>query len=198
MFVMNWQSGGNKGYMKRNKKLVVLMSMVLVILVGIAAVLFTKSDKDIEKDKLNASTDGSKAQVESQEEDSVSTIDQQILDEESYVIETDYVRLYYPQKWEDNLETEVVEDEGYVVEFYGKVEGKERQKIFEVIFNGDADIVIGTVENNGENIYVGFNLTDLELGDDWTDEEADVICAMQEDVNYLIGMLEREAGFEAE
>lgn len=198
MFVMNWQSGGNKGYMKRNKKLVVLMSMVLVILVGIAAVLFTKSDKDIEKDKLNASKNESSAQAESQEEESVSTIDQQILDEESYVIETDYVRLYYPQKWEDNLETEVVEDEGYVVEFYGKVEGKERQKIFEVIFNGDADIVIGTVENNGENIYVGFNLTDLELGDDWTDEEADIICAMQEDVNYLMGMLEREAGFEAE
>lgn len=176
--------------MKKNKKLIVMMSVVLIILVGIAVILFTKNDSDSEK--------ANGQQESSQTEDTTSTIEQQIEEEESYVIKTDYVRLYFPQKWEANLETEIVEDEGYVVEFYGKVEGKDRQEIFEIVFNGDAETMIGSVEVDGENVYVGFNFAEPKLGDDWTGEEADIIYAMQEDVNFLIGMLEREAGYKAE
>lgn len=179
--------------MRNNKKLIILMSLILVILIGVAVVLFTKGDSD---------KDGSKEQVTTQEdnpsEDVISTVEQQIEEEESYVVETDYVRLYFPQKWEANLETEIVEEDGYIIEFYGKVEGKDRQKIFDVVFNGDAENMVGMVDVNGEAVYVGFNFAEPEIGEDWSGEEEDMIYAMQEDVNYLIGMLEREAGFVAE
>lgn len=181
--------------MKNKRKLVIVMSVTLALLVAVAAVLLARSN--LEK-KGQQVADNTANQQETQAGETISTIEQQIEDEESYVIETEYVRLYFPKKWEENLEIEIVEKDAYIVEFYGKVEGKDCQKIFDIVFNGDAEKMLGTVEANGENIYVGFNFAEPEISENWTIEEADIIYAMQEDVNYLIGMLEREAGYVAE
>ena len=182
-----------ESFMKNNKKLVVMLAVILIVLIGIAVALFMKG---------NSSKDEVKEKVESQEstegEDVISTVEQQIKDEEAYCIETEYVNLYYPKKWKDNIETEILNEEGYVVEFYGKVEGKDRQKLFEVVFNGDASMMAGTIEGEEGNTYVGFNFAEPEMGDDWTDEEVNTIYAMQEDLNYLIGMLEKEDGYKTD
>lgn len=172
--------------MKKNKKLVIILSVVLVILIGIVVVLFIKGNLE-----ENGNTEEKQTGI------SVSTVEQQIQNEESFTIDTEYGDLYYPKKWESNIRTEVNEKEGYSVKFFGTVEGKEEQPLFEIIFNSDAEMMIGTMEKDGENIYVGFNFSEPNV-DSWAQEDADMIYAMQEDVNYLIGMLEKEDGFRVE
>lgn len=169
--------------MKKNKKLVVVLSVILVILIGIAAVLFVNRNSDKKEDKT--------------EEEAVSTIEQQIQSEEACEIETKYTTLYFPKKWEDNLETEIVEGDDYRVVFYGKLDGKDNQELFTIVFNGDASLMLGVLEQE-ENTYVGLEYAEPEMGDGWTEEETDVIYAMQEDVNYLIGMLVKTEGFVSE
>lgn len=181
--------------MKNKRKLVMVVSVTLVFMVAVAVVLFAKDSLEKKGQQVDSNIVN---QQDTPIEGTISTIEQQIESEECYVIETEFVRLYFPKKWEENLETEIIEKEAYVVEFYGKVDGKNRQKIFDIVFNGDAENMLGTVEVNGESIYVGFNFAEPEISKDWTTEEADIIYAMQEDVNYLIGMLEREAGYAAE
>lgn len=196
--------------MKNNKKLVKVLVVILVVLIGILAFLFIKGDSGKEKAQGQAEEQQTEEQqTEEQGEDNSSddtesaesaesTVEQQITEEEGYAIETKYGNLYYPKKWKDKLEVEIVEDEIYTVVFYGKVNGKDRQKLFEIVYNADALIMLGTIEVEGSNVYIGCNFTDIGYGEDWTDEDISTIYAMQEDVNYLWGMLEKEEGFTKE
>lgn len=180
--------------MKSNKKLVAVLAVILVILIGVCVILFTKGDSD-DAEKAGETVQQEEQQDETTDpEDVVSTVEQQIEEEEAYVIETDYCKLYYPAKWEANLQTEIKDEEGYVVEFYGAVEGKDKQPLFNIVFGQEADFVIGTIDKDGEAVEVGCTFMDPAV-EEWNTEEADIIYAMQEDMNYLIGMIQREDGF---
>lgn len=180
--------------MKSNKKLVAILAVILVILIGICVVLFTTGYSDDDEKSGDTVQQEEQQNETTNQEDVVSTVEQQIEDEEAYVIETDYCKLYYPAKWEANLQTEIKDEDGYVVEFYGAVEGKDKQPLFNIVFGGEADFVIGTIDKDGEAVEVGCKFMEPAV-EEWKTEEADTIYAMQEDMNYLFGMLEREAGF---
>lgn len=124
----------------------------------------------------------------------VSSVEQQMQNEKAMKIKTKYGNLYYPQKWEENLRTKIVEEDEYTVKFYGMVEGKEEQHLFSIVFGEQGD-KLGSFEKDGETVNVCVTFEELTINDEWTDTEKNMIYTMQEDINYLISMWEKEGGF---
>ena len=182
-----------------NKKIVVFLAIIFLFVIG-GAIFSKKSFKNVERGHESIKQENelqkeNKTEISQREENGevISTIVQQIKSEEAYLIETDYCKLYFPAKWQDNLEVEFNE-EGNVVEFYGIVEGRDRQPIFNIVFNESADVKIGTISKGNETIDISWQFVEPNV-DGWSTEEADILYAMQEDINYLFGMLERKEGF---
>ena len=109
----------------------------------------------------------------------------------SLEIETKYGPLYYPSKWKDQIDIKYTENAGYKVEFYGTVVGKESVHLFDICFNSDNGELLGYF-NREEAVNVSFNVYEVKFDETWTQGEKDQIYSMQEDVNYVIEMLEKE------
>ncbi len=93
---------------------------------------------------------------------------------EEYAIKTSLVDLYYPQKWENKVKTEVLDD---MVKF-----SCEDTPLFDIVFGGDKGVLIGSFD--GTEIYiVDYPLKDNEMKN------------MQEDVNVIINYLQKEEKF---
>lgn len=115
---------------------------------------------------------------------------------EAIVIVTKYGTLLYPKEWESNLRTEIIDEDVYRVEFYGTVEGKDEHQLFDLIFNGTDGYNLGTLKTeSGEDVSINIVSYDFELDDTWTEDEQIVLYSMQEDINYIIGMLSEGGNF---
>ena len=182
---------------KRKKKkwsyLVPVMCLIMGILLGIIGALLLK-EKSNEKENTNH------ADFEVTEEQSTTaknTVDE-MLENKSFKIKTKYGELYYPIKWQDQVRIEQVEGEVYKVQFFATIEGKEELHIFDVSFAGEEGSLLGYLEGeNGEKVSVSIISQELEFDKEWTEDEKSVIYTMLEDINYIIGKLQKEAGFEA-
>lgn len=160
----------------------ILLIILCICIVILAAVLIAAVVKNVGKIEDTEETNDTNV---------ISTVEQQIQDEEAFTIETVYGNLYYPKKWEPQLRTEIVEEENYTVKFYGVVEDKEEQHLFSLVF-GDNGSKLGSLEKDGEIITVSIAFEETSMDENWSDDEKKVIYAMQEDINYLIGMWEKE------
>lgn len=112
-------------------------------------------------------------------------------DEEGLVIETPVVNLNYPEKWENQIRIEQIDGEPYIVRFFATLERKDEKHIFDIIFGKTEGILLGTL--NETDVYL--NYAEVVFDESWSDEDADTIYAMQEDVNGIIEMLQEEEGF---
>ena len=102
-------------------------------------------------------------------------------------VETPYGGLYYPGKWKEYVRIEISQESVYSVVFYGSVNGKTEQHLFSLTYAGEEGYELGTtVDSQGNDVVVRMIPGELMMGDDWTDEEKEIIFQMQEDVNYLI------------
>lgn len=119
-------------------------------------------------------------------------------DTEAMEIKTSYCNLYFPQKWEENLEIKNEKENGNsVVQFWAKIDKKDPVHIFDIIFGGE-EYTVGTItDKNGKKINVNVKSYENDLDDKWTDEEKNTIYAIGEDINYLLLELEKVEGFEA-
>lgn len=117
-------------------------------------------------------------------------------DEEGILVETSFVKLYYPSKWKNNIRVEqVIKNEvTSSVKFFGKNRDKEEQLLFVIHFNEDGEIPIGIIENN-ENIYINLTMAELKL-DGLSQEEIDMISEMQESVNDILNQIRQIKSFE--
>ena len=105
-------------------------------------------------------------------------------------IATKYGDLRYPKRWSEQLRTEVVEKGGNAaVEMYGTIGEHEELHLYDVVFGGDEGVPIGTVEADGEKVYVKLISYDLDFDDSWSEDEILTVKAMKEDINYLIDEL---------
>ena len=52
------------------------------------------------------------------------------------VVETPYGVLEYPREWRKNIRTEVIDEEGCTVKFYGTIKEKGELELFDVLLNG--------------------------------------------------------------
>lgn len=102
---------------------------------------------------------------------------------ENMTIETPYCELLFPGKWEKYLQVKEEEDP-YRVSFYARVGSHEQQFLFTVCFGAEEE-AIGTVDG----VSVGVILEDLTPDSSWTEEERNILFAMQEDMNLLLEAL---------
>lgn len=115
----------------------------------------------------------------------------EMLEAKGFVIKTPLVDLYYPEKWKKQINVEQVEGDIYKVQFNGKLEKKDEIQLFEIVFGGTEGILLGTLDET--EVYLIYN--DISFDDTWTEEEQNEVYVMQEESNYVIGMLQKEEGF---
>lgn len=162
--------------------------MIIVLL----CLLLKKSDDS----KSNVSDTSTQSETSASTENSSLTIGSPDESREAIEISTKYGTLLYPLEWEKNLRTEIVDSDIYKVEFYGTVEGKKEQHLFDLSFNGTDGYNLGTLKTeSGEYVSINIVSYSFEFDDTWTEDEKNVICAMQEDINYIIGMLAEGGNF---
>ncbi len=179
----------NKEKKNNSKSIITVLVAIIVLLLVVIAVLLWKL--------LGKSENNIVGKVDSVSESSDPiTIGNPDDEREAIEIETKYCMLYYPLEWEKNLRTEIIDNGEYKVEFYGKVEGKKEQHLFDLIFNGEIGYNLGTIKTESdENVNINIESYSFETDNTWTEEEAFILYAMQEDINYTIGMLAEDENF---
>ena len=173
---------------KKTSPLVPILCLIIGILLGVILIMVF-----FDKEKPEVEVEGSTAVAEedAKEENVKSSIEEMLETEEAFEIETSYGKLYFPKKWENQVRVEAVEGDAYTVQFFGTVEGKPEQHLFNVVCGGTDGILVGTWGDMP--VYIMY--ADIAVDDTWTQEELDTIYAMQEDVNYLMGMLSKDESF---
>lgn len=153
------------------------------------------ADSNTQNESLPADSD-TQSEASASTENSSLTIGAPDESREAIEIVTKYGTLLYPKEWESNLRTEIIDEDIYKVEFYGTVEGKKEQHLFDLSFNGTDGYNLGMLKTeSGEDVSINIVSYSFEFDDTWTEDEKNVICAMQEDINYTIGMLAEGGNF---
>ncbi|MBR4022182.1 MAG: hypothetical protein IKI94_06240 [Ruminococcus sp.] len=185
-----------------SKTIIIILSSVigvcLIVIIILLCLLLNKSDDNKSSDNKSGVSDTSMQNETLSPEQEITSITIGSPDDSREAIEiaTKYGTLLYPLEWEKNLRTEVVDKEEYKVEFYGTVEGKKEQHLFDLFFNGEKGYNLGTlITEAGEAVQINIESYDFELDDSWTEDEKFTLYAMQEDINYTIGMLSENGNF---
>lgn len=194
--------------MKRENKKNLQMSLILIgcfVVVGFIGFILGMAFKDSKTNTTDNSMNNGIQMQETQGDNNVdnqqvenveSTVDQQIEAEEGFAIETAYGNLYYPTKWQNQVRVHPVEGDVYTVQFFGVIEGKAEQHLFDIVFGGTDGFTVGNLTIGDTTVSVNLVFADIALDASWNEEESNTIYAMQEDANYLLGMLEKEVNFE--
>lgn len=113
--------------------------------------------------------------------------------DETYInIDTPYVQLLYPKKWENYLETRINEKNSLTVTFYCKLPNREKIEMFTYTFGGKDGILIGKLNQTEIRVSINNNY----VIDEWKPEEKEIFYAMQEDMNIIIDTLLNKDGFQ--
>lgn len=111
-------------------------------------------------------------------------------------IDIGLLSLKFPSKWKDVLRVNTdIDGTIGIAEFYGRIYGHEEQLLFTLYINQDGEIPIGTVERDGKNLNLSCDFSELDFDESWTQSDIDMLCAMQEDINYIIDELRKDPTF---
>lgn len=114
------------------------------------------------------------------------------IENEYITIETSYTQLLYPKKWEEYLETEIIETDVLSVVFYCHLPNREKVELFSYIFGDSADMLIGKLDGT----EIGISFSELNNAADWSNEEKQIFYEMQEDMNIIIDGLAQNESFQ--
>lgn len=183
--------------MKSNSsKIIKLLSAVIIVLFIVIVILI--SQLVCFEDSVEETSDNFTVNEEEKHNDELmEEVQGDLKDDSDICIETPYVTLHFPIEWKDNIDVNIEENGASCkVTFCAKVEGKENIDIFSIHFNEDGTLPIGKLEQkDGSEVYVNLSAASLEFDDMWSTEEKDMVCAMQEDSNYLIETISKEKNF---
>ena len=115
-------------------------------------------------------------------------------DEKVYTIETKYVNLSYPEKWQDKVRYETNDYYTYTVSFYGYA-GALELPLFDLIFGESDEPMLGTLTKDSETIPVHIRNYDVE-NYGISEEDYEEWVAMCEDINVIIAELVSDYGFQ--
>ena len=110
------------------------------------------------------------------------------------VIETPYCKLYFPERWKEELRITVDKTKGYEVVFSGFIGEHEAMKLFAVNFGGGEEtgkLAHTLMTENDVPLQVYLRTFSLNM-EGWSAVDTATAKAMQEDVNYLLGKLMEE------
>lgn len=121
--------------------------------------------------------------------------------ESSTVFNTPVGKLIYPSdRAKYATIREKSEDDSYSSTLYGAA-GKNEFQLFSVYVNKSVaeSFVLGNItDSSGKTYTISIAIKDLEEDSGWSkasDEDKDLIYAMQEDVNYIVEQIEKLPGF---
>lgn len=100
-------------------------------------------------------------------------------------IETEYVDLRYPSKWEDKIKTDILDNSVYTVRF-----NSDGKNIFDITFN-KGDTMLGTLKTDDGDVSVYVRYYEL----DKNDKNYQDYAAMQDDVNIITENLAKDYDF---
>ena len=153
--------------MKR-KKITLILTLILSVLIAIVAVLLIK-DKDKSQGVTELYAD----------------------DTEAFEIKTSYGNLYYPKKWENQVEITIETENGCeIVRFIAKTNDGKAIPIFDVIFGGDG-YTVGMIKESDSDL-VNINLISYKVEDDVHEN----VYKMAEDVNFVLQHLNEIENYE--
>lgn len=94
--------------------------------------------------------------------------------------------LTYPGVWEPYLEMHVTDGEHYVIEFCANVDGHPQQHLFTIRIGADIDGAYQITDENGTVFLLELERLSIDLDDSWSQEQADILYAMQEAAEQLL------------
>lgn len=158
---------------KSKKKLIVIIVVIAVVVIVIAALVLGMGNKTKKFQKTEGAT--------------------------YTAVETAYGDLQYPDTNEkdlkvDNNTGDKTDDADYENMVFKYKNGDKEVVLFTICYNSNEGIPIGKYKNSG--VTVSVILSDLAEITDWSQEEQDKVCAMQEGVNDIIANLHDEKNFE--
>lgn len=181
VLILNLREKHKQARRRENRIILIVIVCILALIIGGITLIF--GDKGKNKD----------TELEKTDKNTEITNDQEEID--SFEIETEHCTLYYPLTWAEQIEVEFSEEAGYKVEFWGNVDGKEAKHLFNICFNSDDGDLLGYFEREDEVVNVSVERIDLDFDSDWTEEEQNQIYAMQEEMNYVIDMLNKDENY---
>lgn len=105
-------------------------------------------------------------------------------------IATPYIGLHYPEKWLNYLKIKKNFEEESNVTFFACINGKKDVELFTLHFNEDGAMPIGVLNLESNSVYIAFSYAEIKYDNTWTQNEKDIVNAMQEQINYIINCLE--------
>lgn len=103
-------------------------------------------------------------------------------------VATPWAALSYPACWAEYLTTTLNEAAGSVT-FYGNVGEHEAVELFTLCFGGEEGVPAGSVSNPEGELDVLVQMAGQSFGDSWSEDEKNMIYAMQEGINDLLAAL---------
>lgn len=112
----------------------------------------------------------------------------QSVEEIPYIsIETPYGVLCYPEEYQQHLEVEVEEYDGYTVHFRFLPENGETIAMFDIVFGGSAGTQVGQcIGKDGIPVPMKLEGYAVDAAEVLTEEELDLYYMMSEGVNFLL------------
>lgn len=104
----------------------------------------------------------------------------------NFEIETPYCMLTYPMTWQEYIliRQEQTAD-GCTVSFYGLLEGREEQHLFDVCFGGTEGDQVGLLQMQEGPVPVFFKTYSVAGNDSLNKDEKGMLLAMVEDINVI-------------
>lgn len=107
-----------------------------------------------------------------------------------YEVKTEYGSLYYPQRFEADMKTEITNgDDGCIVEFFSECDGKKYSLFYVNIGIEDGQLAGYITDDKGTERNVFVVVPEIENIDVLSSENQDKLYAMQEAVNIVVDNL---------
>lgn len=112
---------------------------------------------------------------------------------EDILIQTPFCNLSYPGQWEKYLHVEHGGGKDYAVDFYTRFDADVKIHLFRVKFSSNTETAMMVVKDgNGEPVGVSVEMSEIP-GEGLTQDQLDVVYAMQDAMNELLDTLAKES-----
>lgn len=109
---------------------------------------------------------------------------------QDYSIETRYGKMYFPEKWQTYIDVQINENDPYTVQFFATLDNEVKARLFNIVFGGSEGVYVGKlIDSEGAIIDVHIVMNELSGDEDYTEEQSNLIIAIQEDVNHIISKM---------
>ena len=105
-------------------------------------------------------------------------------------IHTPYMQIVLSDQWQHMLRCEALQEtENYTLYFYGRVEGKQEMRLFDLIFGQSDAYQLGTLLVRGKEVGVYVESYNLDMDETWTEQQRYDILGMQNQINTILQQL---------